>query len=158
MRLLVILLSFLTIPIINAQPLDARLAPLASKSLLLDIIEINQSKLVAVGERGHILLSSDGVDWQQAQVPVQVTLTAVYFIDEMHGWAVGHDATILSSKDGGVSWQVQQRLPEVEKPLLDVLFFDRNTGVAVGAYGLFYRTNDGGQHWTIEYHNEFLYP
>ena len=158
MRLLVILLSFLTIPIINAQPLDARLAPLASKSLLLDIIEINQSKLVAVGERGHILLSSDGVDWQQAQVPVQVTLTAVYFIDEMHGWAVGHDATILSSKDGGVSWQVQQHLPEVEKPLLDVLFFDRNTGVAVGAYGLFYRTNDCGQHWTIEYHNEFLYP
>ena len=158
MRLLVILLSFLTIPIINAQPLDAMIAPLASKSLLLDIIEINQSKLVAVGERGHILLSSDGVDWQQAQVPVQVTLTAVYFIDEMHGWAVGHDATILSSKDGGVSWQVQQHLPEVEKPLLDVLFFDRNTGVAVGAYGLFYRTNDGGQHWTIEYHNEFLYP
>ncbi len=158
MRLLVILLSFLTIPIINAQPLDARLAPLASKSLLLDIIEINQSKLVAVGERGHILLSSDGVDWQQAQVPVQVTLTAVYFIDEMHGWAVGHDATILSSSDGGVSWQIQQHLPEMEKPLLDVLFFDKNTGVAVGAYGLFYRTNDGGKHWSIEYHNEFLYP
>ncbi|WP_077286031.1 WD40/YVTN/BNR-like repeat-containing protein [Cognaticolwellia aestuarii] len=158
MRLLVILLSFLTIPIINAQPLDARLAPLASKSLLLDIIEVNQSKLVAVGERGHILLSSDGADWQQAQVPVQVTLTAVYFIDEMHGWAVGHDATILSSSDGGVSWQIQQHLPEMEKPLLDVLFFDKNTGVAVGAYGLFYRTNDGGQHWSIEYHNEFLYP
>lgn len=158
MRLLVILLSFLTIPIINAQPLDARLAPLASKSLLLDIIEVNQSKLVAVGERGHILLSSDGADWQQAQVPVQVTLTAVYFIDEMHGWAVGHDATILSSSDGGVSWQIQQHLPEMEKPLLDVLFFDKNTGVAVGAYGLFYRTNDGGKHWSIEYHNEFLYP
>ena len=154
MRLLVILLSFLTIPIINAQPLDARLAPLASKSLLLDIIEVNQSKLVAVGERGHILLSSDGADWQQAQVPVQVTLTAVYFIDEMHGWAVGHDATILSSSDGGVSWQIQQHLPEMEKPLLDVLFFDKNTGVAVGAYGLFYRTNDGGKHWSIEYHNE----
>jgi photosystem II stability/assembly factor-like uncharacterized protein len=158
MRLLVILLSFLTIPIINAQPLDARLAPLASKSLLLDIIEVNQSKLVAVGERGHILLSSDGADWQQAQVPVQVTLTAVYFIDEMQGWAVGHDATILSSSDGGVSWQIQQHLPEMEKPLLDVLFFDKNTGVAVGAYGLFYRTNDGGKHWSIEYHNEFLYP
>lgn len=158
MRLLVILLSFLTIPFINAQPLDARIAPLASKSLLLDIIEVNQSKLVAVGERGHILLSSDGVDWQQAKVPVQVTLTAVYFTDENHGWAVGHDATILSSSDAGASWQVQQHLPEVEKPLLDVLFFDNNNGVAVGAYGLFYRTNDGGQHWSIEYHNEFLYP
>jgi len=158
MRLLVILLSFLTIPIINAQPLDAILAPLASKSLLLDITEVSQSKVVVVGERGHILISTDGVQWQQAQVPVQVTLTAVYFVDENNGWAVGHDATILSSKDGGISWQVQQHLPQVEKPLLDVLFLDKNIGIAIGSYGLFYRTNDGGQHWTIEYHNEFLYP
>lgn len=158
MRLLVILLSFLTIPIINAQPLDAIIAPLASKSLLLDITEINQSKLVAVGERGHILVSNDGVQWQQAEVPVQATLTAVYFIDEMNGWAVGHDATILATTDGGMTWQIQQHLPQVEKPLLDVLFFDQNKGIAVGAYGLFYRTDNGGETWAIEYHNEFLYP
>ena len=158
MRLLVILLSFLTIPILNAQALDAIMAPLASKSLLLDITEVNQSKLIAVGERGHILLSTNGVDWQQAQVPVQATLTAVYFIDENKGWAVGHDATILSTKDGGATWQMQQHLPQKEKPLLDVLFLDEKNGIAVGAYGLFYRTDDGGEHWTIEYHNEFLYP
>jgi photosystem II stability/assembly factor-like uncharacterized protein len=158
MRLLLILLSFLIIPIINAQSLDARIAPLASKSLLLDITEINQEKLVAVGERGHILYSTDGVNWQQAQVPLQTTLTAVYFIDESNGWAVGHDATILSSNDGGISWKIQQHLPQVEKPLLDVLFIDSNNGIAIGAYGLFYRTTDGGKSWVIEYHNEFLYP
>ncbi|ASP49570.1 WD40/YVTN/BNR-like repeat-containing protein [Cognaticolwellia beringensis] len=158
MRLLVILLSFLTIPILNAQPQDAIIAPLASKSLLLDITKINESTLVAVGERGHILVSTDGVQWQQAKVPLQVTLTAVYFIDELNGWAVGHDATILSSKDGGRSWQIQQHLPHVEKPLLDVLFSDENRGIAIGAYGLFYRTIDGGKHWEIEYHNEFLFP
>ena len=158
MRLLLILLSFLIIPIINAQSLDARIAPLASKSLLLDITEINQDKLVAVGERGHILYSTDGVNWQQAQVPLQTTLTAVYFIDESNGWAVGHDATILSSNDGGISWKIQQHLPQVEKPLLDVLFIDSNNGIAIGAYGLFYRTTDGGKSWVIEYHNEFLYP
>ncbi len=158
MRLLLILLSFLIIPIINAQSLDARIALLASKSLLLDITEINQDKLVAVGERGHILYSTDGVNWQQAQVPLQTTLTAVYFIDESNGWAVGHDATILSSNDGGISWKIQQHLPQVEKPLLDVLFIDSNNGIAIGAYGLFYRTTDGGKSWVIEYHNEFLYP
>ena len=158
MRLLLILVSFLCVCAINAQPLDARHAPLASQSLLLDITKIGQTKLVAVGERGHILLSIDGSQWQQAEVPVQSTLTAVYFINESHGWAVGHDATILASTDGGASWQIQQHLPQVEKPLLDVLFTDENNGIAIGAYGLFYRTNDGGQHWTIEYHNEFLYP
>ncbi|ARD46189.1 YCF48-related protein [Colwellia sp. PAMC 21821] len=158
MRLLVILLSFLTIPILNAQPQDAIIAPLASKSLLLDITKVNESTLVAVGERGHILVSTDGVQWQQAKVPLQVTLTAVYFIDEFNGWAVGHDATILSSKDAGRSWQIQQHLPNVEKPLLDVLFLDENSGIAIGAYGLFYRTLDGGKHWEVEYHNEFLFP
>jgi len=158
MRLLILLLSFLTIPIINAQPQDAIVAPLASKSLLLDITTINQSTLVAVGERGHILLSNDGELWQQAKVPVQATLTAVYFFDENRGWAVGHDATILATKDGGLTWQLQQHLPHVQKPLLDVLFTDENNGIAIGAYGLFYRTVDAGEHWAIEYHNEFLFP
>ena len=158
MRLLIFLLSFLTIPIINAQPQDAIVAPLASKSLLLDITIVDETKLVAVGERGHILLSNDGELWQQAKVPVQATLTAVYFIDESRGWAVGHDATILATKDGGLTWQIQQHLPHVQKPLLDVLFTDENNGIAIGAYGLFYRTVDAGKHWAIEYHNEFLFP
>lgn len=158
MRLLIFLLSFLTIPIFSAQAQDAIIAPLASKSLLLDITIVNQTKLVAVGERGHILFSNDGEHWQQANVPVQATLTAVYFIDENNGWAVGHDATILATKDGGLSWQIQQHLPQVQKPLLDVLFTDANNGIAIGAYGLFYRTTDGGEHWAIEYHNEFLFP
>ncbi|WP_085297174.1 WD40/YVTN/BNR-like repeat-containing protein [Cognaticolwellia mytili] len=158
MRLLVILIIFLCSNVVHAQLLSARQAPLASQSLLLDITNIAQSKLVAVGERGHILLSVDGVQWQQANVPVQSTLTAVFFLDETHGWAVGHDATILASKDGGETWQIQQYLPQVQKPLLDILFTDKNNGIAIGAYGLFYRTTDGGQHWAIEYHNEFLFP
>jgi photosystem II stability/assembly factor-like uncharacterized protein len=158
MRLLVILIIFLCSNVVHAQPLNARQASLASQSLLLDITNIAQSKLVAVGERGHILLSSDGSQWQQASVPVQSTLTAVFFIDENHGWAVGHDATIVASIDGGETWQIQQHLPQVQKPLLDVLFTDKDNGIAIGAYGLFYRTIDGGEHWTIEYHNEFLFP
>ena len=167
MRLVVILISVLSFSASYAQalnsasnpvPLSARAAPLASQSLLLDITKINPSTLVAVGERGHILLSSDGQQWQQASVPVQSTLTAVYFVDETHGWAVGHDATILATIDGGLSWQIQQYLPKVEKPLLDVLFSDKDNGIAIGAYGLFYRTHDGGQHWAVEYHNELLYP
>ena len=149
MRLVVILISVLSFSASYAQalnsasnpvPLSARAAPLASQSLLLDITKINPSTLVAVGERGHILLSSDGQQWQQASVPVQSTLTAVYFVDETHGWAVGHDATILATIDGGLSWQIQQYLPKVEKPLLDVLFSDKDNGIAIGAYGLFYRT------------------
>ncbi|PKI17445.1 hypothetical protein CXF71_04305 [Colwellia sp. 12G3] len=129
---------------------------LASKSLLLDISPIGEEKLVAVGQHGHILLSSDGEQWQQANVPVQVTLTSVYFLNDQLGWAVGHDATILHSQDGGLNWQVQQYLPSLQKPLLDVFFKNAKQGIAVGAYGQVFRTNDGGSTWQTEFHQEFL--
>ena len=87
--------------------LPASLSRLADSSLLLDITAV-KNRLYAVGERGHILYSEDqGDSWQQARVPVSVTLTAVDFIDASHGWAVGHDGVILNSQDGGRSWQKQ---------------------------------------------------
>src|SRR5688500_9530167 len=59
-------------------------------------------RLVAVGERGTVLLSDDAAKrWRQAKVPVQVTLTAVRFVNDRTGWAVGHLGVILKSDDGG---------------------------------------------------------
>lgn len=83
---------------------SARLSPLAAQSLLLDIERVG-GNLVAVGERGHILMSSDeGENWQQAQAPVRVTLTNTFFIDDSFGWTVGHDGVVLKSEDGGKNW------------------------------------------------------
>lgn len=152
-----ILLSFLIgQPFAAANPEPAIIAPLAEKSLLLDIQNVDQIYLVAVGERGHILRSFDGLTWTQSSVPVQSTLTGVYFISRKLGWAVGHDATILNTRDGGETWQIQQYLPEKEKPLLDVLFKDEENGIAIGAYGMFYRTTNGGKTWNEQFHDEFL--
>ncbi len=129
---------------------------LASKSLLLGITKVSEEKLIVVGPRGHILISSDGTNWLQANVPVQVTLTNVYFFNEQLGWAVGHDATILQTTDGGDNWQVQYHHPELEKPFFDINFTDSLHGIAVGAYGLVVRTTDGGKSWLNEFHHEFL--
>ena len=125
----------------------AYIMPLAEKSLLTDVQMVSKNFFVAVGERGHILLSNNGSDWRQASVPTQSMLTAVHFADEMHGWAVGHDSLILSTLDGGDTWQLQQFLPEDDRPLLDVHFRDAQHGIAIGAYGLFYKTTDGGNSW-----------
>lgn len=129
---------------------------LASKSLLLGITKASEDKLVAVGPRGHILTSHDGTNWKQASVPVQVTLNNVYFFNETLGWAVGHDATILNTTDGGNNWHVQFHQPELERPFFDINFTDALHGIAVGAYGLVYRTQDGGKNWQSEFHDEFL--
>lgn len=133
------------------------IAPLATESLLLDIINTEQ-KLVVVGERGHILVSTDGgQNWVQKTVPTKTTLTGVFALDDSM-WVVGHDSIILNSTDGGDSWAIQQFLPELERPLLDVFFFDQKQGIAIGAYGVFFRTKDGGTSWEREYHPTFLHP
>ncbi|MEH6593464.1 MAG: YCF48-related protein, partial [Halioglobus sp.] len=80
----------------------------AAGSLLLDIA-VAGSRLVAVGERGHILYSEDeGGSWTQSQVPTSVMLTRVFFISPSLGWAVGHDGNVVVSGDGGISWTLQR--------------------------------------------------
>lgn len=119
----------------------------ASKSLMLDVVHAGK-RLVAVGDRGHILYSDDqGATWTQAKVPTRQLLTSVFFVDDKHGWAVGHDAQILASEDGGVSWSKQFEDLKRESPLLDVWFQDVDSGFAVGAYGALLATTDGGKHW-----------
>ncbi|HKM16090.1 MAG TPA: YCF48-related protein [Marinospirillum sp.] len=123
---------------------------LITQSLLLDITAAGD-RLVAVGERGHIIYR-DALNkgtkqiWQQAKVPVISQLTGVDFATADLGFAVGHEATILRSSDAGVSWQLVQHDTE-EAPLLDVFFISAQTGFAVGGYGLLLKTQDSGKTW-----------
>ena len=106
------------------------------------------NRLVAVGDRGWIVLSDDrGAHWKRAKSPAAPLLTAVDFIDDKRGWAVGHDAMILATVDGGETWTKQFSGPLDQGPLLGVQFVDANRGFAVGAYGAFYETSDGGAKW-----------
>ncbi|WP_395700164.1 WD40/YVTN/BNR-like repeat-containing protein [Aquabacterium sp.] len=132
-------------------------------------------RLVAVGERGLVALSDDGLHWTQAPTPVSVTLTAVRFADATHGVAVGHGGTVLATSDGGRSWTRKldgRRLAQIaletaraandaralkeaerlvaegaDKPLLDLLMLDAQRWIVVGAYGFAFATDDGGAHW-----------
>jgi photosystem II stability/assembly factor-like uncharacterized protein len=140
----------------SAAPTPSYMMPLAEKAVLTDLIRVNDQLFVAVGDRGHVLVSKDSSHWTQIQTPVQSLFTSVYFSDDKHGWAVGHDATIIATQDGGQSWQLQQFKPETDKPLFDILFADANNGIALGAYGMFYRTTDGGQSWLDEFHLELV--
>ena len=80
-------------------------SPLAQKSLLLDVA-LSGDRIVAVGERGHILYSDDnGQSWQQADVPVRVLLTSIVFPGGGKvGWAAGQSGVVLSSDDNGKTW------------------------------------------------------
>jgi len=90
--------------IIETPALVSELAP---RSLLNDVTRAGD-RIVAVGERGHVIYSDDeGQTWTQAEVPVAVTLNAVDFGDERSGWVVGHSGVVLHSSDAGATWQLQ---------------------------------------------------
>lgn len=128
--------------------LYAQTLPLASRSLLLDVTRLDNGRLVAVGERGHVVYSDDqGASWKQAEhVPTRSTLTAV----TAHAgrlWAVGHDTVILTSGDRGLTWTAQYFDPERQQAAMDVRFFSPTDGIVIGAYGLLLETSDGGKTW-----------
>lgn len=151
---------------------------LAQRSLL-TAVSAQGRQVVAVGERGHIVVSQDGgATWQQAASPVSVTLTCVQLVDAQQGWAAGHGGVILHTADGGRTWvkqldgrgviQALQRSPEStpvlrdlaqqwagegpDKPFLDLRFSDALHGLVVGAYGMAFRTEDGGKTWQSVMH------
>jgi photosystem II stability/assembly factor-like uncharacterized protein len=64
-----------------------------------------------VGRPGSIVLHSadSGASWQTISTGQPIPLEAVWFSDRQRGWAVGALGTILATKDGGLSWQVQRR-------------------------------------------------
>lgn len=121
--------------------------PLAGRSLLLDAVAV-EGRMVAVGERGHVLISDDdGGTWRQVSVPTRANLTGVHFHDKDLGWVVGHDAVILRTRDGGSTWERLHWAPEEERPFFDVWFKDAEHGFVIGAYGYFLATTDGGDTW-----------
>jgi photosystem II stability/assembly factor-like uncharacterized protein len=158
------------LPPVLTQP--AAPTPLATRSALLAAAQAGQ-RLVLAGERGLVVYSDDGGQkWQQAEVPAQVSLTALAFANAQQGWACGHFGSLLQTTDGGQRWQLLldgRRLAELElaaagddealreaaqrrvadgpdKPLLDLGLSPDGSLYAVGAYGLaFVRRGDAWQ-------------
>jgi photosystem II stability/assembly factor-like uncharacterized protein len=133
------------------DPLDepGPLAPHVLERLLLVDAERFGNRIVAVGDRGYIVISDDfGKSWRRARSPPEPLLTALDFLDDRSAIAVGHDAAILVTNDGGESWTQAFSAPQDGRPLLDVMYVKKDFAVAVGAYAAYYESTDAGKTWT----------
>jgi len=91
------------------EVLDNPAIPVKSPSSVV-LVAITQAgaRLIAAGEHGVIIYSDDnGATWQQATVPVDVTITCLAFITPALGWAAGHFGIVLHTQDAGATWAVQ---------------------------------------------------
>ncbi|MHC6225178.1 WD40/YVTN/BNR-like repeat-containing protein [Pseudomonas sp. X10] len=96
----------LATPLADRLERPSRLTAKAQHAPLIDVQAV-ADRLVMVGADGHILTRKADGKVDQAKVPVDLLLTAVHFVDDQHGWAVGHDGVVLHSDDGGASWAKQ---------------------------------------------------
>ena len=82
----------------------SHITPRASAGLLTSVARAGK-RLVAVGERGRIIVSDDnGASWHQVQTPTSVTLAHVTFATPTDGWAVGGMGIVLHTTDAGLTW------------------------------------------------------
>lgn len=96
--------------------------------------------------------------WNRQNSASLAWLHALFFLDHNRGWAVGSRGTMLSTLDGGKTWQ--KRTQPTEDSIRDIYFSNEENGWLVCERNIFdlrsndepraylLKTTDGGQHWT----------
>lgn len=97
-----------------------------------------------VGEMGALFRGdADGAQWTRMREEDDVAFNAVREGPGASIWVAAEFGRLLSSHDGGETWQVA----ELGEESLRALAFHGQDGVAVGNRGLAFATTDGGLHW-----------
>ena len=94
--------------------------------------------------------------WIPLERPTSQNLKAVFFADSLRGWAGGDSGVILSTADGGMTWDVLRGADSVS--VTDIFMVDTLRGWAAAIRplvlpgdwngSLLYRTTDGGASWS----------
>ena len=121
-----------------------------SDRILVNGLAQRGSRIIAVGEQGHILLADSPTGpWHEGRVqPLRgSTLTQVLFIGDNTALAVGHDGWILRSEDNGESWSEVAFDSERSDPLLGIAGPYAGKLFAFGGFGRFMTSTDAGKTW-----------
>ena len=90
--------------------------------------------------------------WEPANYPKDINLRDMKFVSAEEGWVVGDKNTILHTKDGAKTWEVQLGGdPESsDRELTEVFFLDAKHGWTRGGAEKLMRTSNGGASWEEE--------
>jgi photosystem II stability/assembly factor-like uncharacterized protein len=84
--------------------------------------------------------------WQHPEGEPRQTFTAIFFVDELTGWAAHNFAGILHTEDGGRSWSPQT--VGTAWGITAVHFLNRREGWAAATNRIVLHTTDGGENWS----------
>lgn len=106
------------------------------------------NRLWVVGSRTSIQSSADkGASWRGIDLGEDAILTTVQFLDAKRGVITGEFGILVTTADGGATWQQQAKIPGDFYPY-SAVFTDTQHGWVSGLAGVFLYTADGGKTWT----------
>lgn len=99
------------------------------------------------GSGAKIARSADrGQTWDLTDLKEDAQLTTLQFIDAQFGIALGEFGTVVTTQDGGSTWQKGAKIAGDFYPYA-TLFLDRSVGYSSGIAGQILKTSDGGKTW-----------
>ncbi len=110
--------------------------------MLWDIVE-GGNGLVAVGDNGRILHSSDGNEWEAQPSGVEAWLVAIAFAQGRYV-TVGDQGAILISSNG-LSWRPATHVPTTKR--LNNVAYGNGHWIAVGEEGTILISDDNAENW-----------
>ena len=91
----------------------------------------------------------DGDKWRLIESGTKAHLHGVHFVDGKRGWAVGTEGLVLSTADGGLTWNEQSPRKAISRIALNKVHFSTATnGWAVSRMGEVHYTGSGGKSWS----------
>lgn len=154
-----ILLTCITC-ISNAQNEEWHLLPFVPSQTLWDIHCINKDTVIAVGDNGYIIRTSNGGShWDSIYSGVTYSLFKITFLNDSIGYICGGKGTILKTENSGITW-TNISIP-ISLNFLSMSYINQDTGWIVGgngAYpyilygdkGVLIKTTNGGKSWLID--------
>ncbi len=95
-------------------------------------------------------VGAQNYSWTAQESGTPEWLNDVQFVDNMHGWAVGDNGTIVATVDGGETWSPQTS--GTTEKLRSVFFLSDTLGWIAGGFSassnVLLMTEDGGANWT----------
>ena len=100
-----------------------------------------------VGSRTTLLSSADkGASWKSQDFGQDAILMSIQFIDANNAIITGEFGIVLTTANGGNTWQPGKKIPNDFFPHA-ALFTDIRTGWVSGLAGVILHTTDGGANW-----------
>jgi photosystem II stability/assembly factor-like uncharacterized protein len=98
-----------------------------------------------------------GATWERFQIGIDMSISDLFFLDELEGWAVSSfGGIIIHTVDGGRTWEIQEQGQDVG---FAKVYFTGSHGWAIGQThpsapigggGIILHTEDSGQSWRTQ--------